>query len=1043
VLLTIRAITLLLALITSSAFAQTAPQTIDGVTFQVPSGLKLEKVASSPLVERPIVASWDYQGRLLVLEAAGPVEREAETQGSRPHRLVRLVDEDNDGIFDRRIVAAEELSFPVGVLAIGTKHVLVSAPPEIWKLTDDDGDGICESREVWFNPGTATHCYNDLHGPYLGRDGWIYWTKGAFAAQDFTLRDGKPFTSTAAHIYRRRLEGGPIEAVMNGGMDNPVELAITPEGERFFTSTFLQHPAGGKRDGIAHAIYGGRYGKENDALNNHWSTGGLLPIMTHLGPAAPSGLALLESPNLLQDSALRTPADQAPLQTLIAAQFNLQEISLHRLVPQSASFRTEDQTLLATDWVQFHPTDILEDADGSLLVFDTGGWYDLCCPSLATDQWVAAGGFYRLTSESTRASRKTNTALPQSTAEALKQLITTSAWQKRNTSDWLVTQAQTSTPELIRQLSEPQHPLRHRQELLWLLCRIGDTASRKAIVNQLQSSEPGLRAAAAMAIAVHRWPEAIALHAAIAKETEPATTRSMAEALGRVGNRESIAPLMETIQRFGPAADRILQHSLTYALIELNQSDAIANYVDSGTPFQVSAALRALYERGDERLVPANVIPALNSLAARETALEILLAHPEWSSSLDQLLPEMFARAFQSAEARSALLALARQWGSQPAFQQLLATELEKVATSPADQPLLLLALLQNIRLENLPATWSDGLAALLNRFASSNAPELPTLLDWLRAQQLAATDHDSLVNALKSLGDSPSPSAVRAIASLPFGSRLPDSQLDALLTALEASDSDEATRTTWQALQRIRLDASRLQQLSETATDWNLANIDLAVQLFASQADADLNYVLLKRLEQVPLAKAIAPDQLRELYRPRGEELLAAAEKLISHLAAPAADTAAAVDSLLASLPEGEALRGLQVFRSTQTACSSCHQIAYVGGQIGPDLSRIGATRTRRELLEAIAFPSNRQEQSYRAEKFALLDGRVISGLVEERNGEQLVIRTGIDQRSSIRADEIDQRLPSELSLMPAGITNALTPQQLADLLAFLESRR
>ncbi|MFM7118450.1 MAG: hypothetical protein ACKO0N_17625, partial [Planctomycetota bacterium] len=277
----------------------------------------------------------------------------------------------------------------------------------------------------------------------------------------------------------------------------------------------------------------------------------------------------------------------------------------------------------------------------------------------------------------------------------------------------------------------------------------------------------------------------------------------------------------------------------------------------------------------------------------------------------------------------------------------------------------------------------------------------------------------------------------------LPPGTELPDKQLDAIVAALDSSDSSEATRQAWLALQRLQLDAPRLQRLAESAPNWTLANIELAVQLFATQADTDLNLALLKQLELIPLAKTIAPDQLRELYRPRGAELLAAAENLLSQLASPTADTAAEVDSLLASLPEGEPLRGLQVFRSTQAACSNCHQIAYVGGQIGPDLSRIGATRTRRELLEAIAFPSNRQEQSYRAEKFALIDGRVISGLVEERDGKQLTIRTGIDQRTRIEVDEIEQRLPSDLSLMPAGITAALTPQQLSDLLAFLESKR
>ena len=110
-------------------------QQVDQIQFRLPAGLKIEKVAESPLVERPIVAAWDDRGRLVVVEAAGVIDREAETNGSRPHRMVRLVDEDQDGIFDRRIVAAEQLSFPEGVLPIGNS-TLVSTPPEIWRLID-------------------------------------------------------------------------------------------------------------------------------------------------------------------------------------------------------------------------------------------------------------------------------------------------------------------------------------------------------------------------------------------------------------------------------------------------------------------------------------------------------------------------------------------------------------------------------------------------------------------------------------------------------------------------------------------------------------------------------------------------------------------------------------------------------------------------------------------------------------------------------------------------------------------------------------------
>ena len=101
---------------------------------------------------------------------------------------------------------------------------------------------------------TLTGCANDLHGPHLGPDGRIYWCKGAFAEQRHTLADGRDFKSRAAHVFRRRPEGGPLEPVITAGMDNPVGLVWTPAGALLLSGTFFPHPAGGQGDGLFHAV---------------------------------------------------------------------------------------------------------------------------------------------------------------------------------------------------------------------------------------------------------------------------------------------------------------------------------------------------------------------------------------------------------------------------------------------------------------------------------------------------------------------------------------------------------------------------------------------------------------------------------------------------------------------------------------------------------------------------------------------------------------------------------------------------------------------
>ena len=85
---------------------------------------------------------------------------------------------------------------------------------------------------------------------------------------------------------------------MTGGMDNPVDVVFTPGGERIFTTTFLVNPGGGQRDGLIHAIYGGIYGKVHDQIfdaAHKWTGPEVMPVLLHMGPAAPCGLTRYES----------------------------------------------------------------------------------------------------------------------------------------------------------------------------------------------------------------------------------------------------------------------------------------------------------------------------------------------------------------------------------------------------------------------------------------------------------------------------------------------------------------------------------------------------------------------------------------------------------------------------------------------------------------------------------------------------------------------------------------------------------------------------
>ena len=116
---------------------------------------------------------------------------------------------------------------------------------------------------------------------------------------------------------------------------------------------------------------------------------------------------------------------------------------------------------------------------------------------------------------------------------------------------------------------------------------------------------------------------------------------------------------------------------------------------------------------------------------------------------------------------------------------------------------------------------------------------------------------------------------------------------------------------------------------------------------------------------------------------------------------------------------------------------------MGYVGKEIGPILTRIGASRTPEAILEAILFPSARQEQSYQATRVLTVDGQAYSGLVRDETDASVTIQLDAERRVVVPRDEIELMQPSEVSVMPGGIAELLSPQELADLITLLRSAR
>ncbi len=140
---------------------------------------QVDLVASEPLVNEPICMVWGGDGSLYVVELRGYMQDLDNTGAQAPvGRVVRLVDENQDGIWDKKSVFIDELVEPRALLAV-KGGILVGAPPNIFFCKDTNGDGVADVQKSIYDKfgsrnGNVEHKHNGL---MWGLDNWIYNAK--------------------------------------------------------------------------------------------------------------------------------------------------------------------------------------------------------------------------------------------------------------------------------------------------------------------------------------------------------------------------------------------------------------------------------------------------------------------------------------------------------------------------------------------------------------------------------------------------------------------------------------------------------------------------------------------------------------------------------------------------------------------------------------------------------------------------------------------------------------------------------------------------
>ncbi len=1061
-------------LVSASALADevtSAPSEFTPTAMRVPEGFEVSVAAGPDLVAHPTMAAFDDRGRLFVAETAGLNLRAAELLEKLPNSIRMLEDTDGDGRFDRSTVFADKMTFPMGALW-HQGALFVASPPYIWRLEDRDGDGVAEHRQVLVEKFGFTGNAADVHGCFRGPNGRIYWCDGRHG-HEFRDRQGNVSSQgLAARVFSCRADGSDVEAFAGGGMDNPVEVTFAPTGEMFGTMTFY-NPDQDRHDALVHFVRGGVYPRNHPCLSEFKRTGDLLPPLSLFGVVAPSGLTRYRGPMFGEDYR----------NNLFSVQFNTHKVLRHRLTREGATFRSQDIDFLTSDNPDFHPTDVLEDADGSLLVIDTGGWFRIGCPTSQVAKPEIPGAIYRVRYVGkpgqpplAQAEPAPNHGSPDdprgeriawpSLKEVEVAALLGSPWPvvRDQAQERLIAMADNATVEvLLTQLNQAvSHDLRRR--VVWTLSRIERPELRpaawSAIRHALSDPHEDVRQAAARSLGVVGDRDGIEALAHMARgnfnarlgarsispagefDTSlpavelPQVRAAAAAALGQLKATEAVPALLAGLAKCN---DRFLEHALIYAAIEINHREATLPALLDSTPAVRRGALIALDQMDDGQLSQRMVGAQLDTadVDLQNTALAIISRHPGWSDEIIGLLKAWLADEQPLGDRAATARGVLQAFQADAAIQELVTQHLRR---GSADRQQLMFDVLARSEFANpahVPLAWRDALRdALATKDQTQLEPAVATA---------AATGWDGLADPLRTIaGREELPRTLRAsalVAVAKKGLPLAPNEFVLLQERLSPEVAPLERLAAAEGLAAAGLTEQQQRQLALLLREAGPLEIASLLAAFSKCRDETLGLAVVASLSQSPGLASLRPQSLQQTLANFPATVRDAAGMLKLPSQANREEQLAKLQQYERELAGGQVELGKAVFQSKKTACTACHRVQGEGGAIGPDLSRVGEVRTPRDLLEAVLFPSVSFARGYESYAIATASGHSYVGVVQRETADAIYLRSADRAEIRVGRADIEEMLPSNISIMPAGLDQTMTVDDVKHLIAYLRS--
>lgn len=946
--------------------------------------LSISLFAHEPDVVDPVALCFDASGRMYVVEMRDYPY--GVLPGNQTGGTVRLLeDNDQDGRADRSVVFADKLSFPTSI-APYRDGVIVTAPPEIILLKDTNNDGRADVREVLYRGFARAVTDGNMSGLRWGLDNWLHGVNGGHGGDVVSTRKRGDSLRLGDLDLRLRPDSGDIETTYSTGggfglVFDEWGRSFTPHNVNHMQMRVLPARLLARNPGLPPV-------EGTHSISDHEAMARIFPISeAQTRPNHPEQAGHFSAGGAVGFIGHRDyPADLAGSVTVADMVGNL----VHRdvlsadgpVLKASRSAVEQTKEFIASTDLSFRPTTFELGPDGALYLAD------MQRDVIEHPDYIPAKMREKLDIRAGDDRGRIYRVEPKRGLAPTGKML-----------------AAMTPAELVEEFNSPNQWRR--------------TTAQRLIVekNHLVTTAPLEEIVKTGTNAVARVHALWTLHGLGELGASVLAQALKDTASGVVENAIQIAAIM-------PDAPEL---RMQVQALAVSHPDARARFMAAAhVELSTDAVVQLLLQDGAHRW---SRLAALGALRGGEHMVLIDLLE-RWQAETGTGEP----RGVIARDVASLL-------GARGAVESLQLALRALPNRSPELMQAVLGGLREGLSRRGNPVTTPELLGAALEA-CTANAPLELQKTAWLIEKQLglpaSVSQKNALATALRLAADAGQPEAARESAIQLLALTTPDQFVPVLLPLFSGA--------TPVALQRAAFDVLR------GPTDGAIAR-GLLERWRGIHPGLKRNVTTLllgRRDYHAPLLDAVESGRVtlgelnldledrRRLISWSSTEIKERARKLIGD--GEYGNRQAKVEEWLAKLPPtGDAVNGRAVF---EKACAQCHVAGTLGHEVGPNLTG-QSHRSVEDLVSNILDPNMAINPNYLSVSVETKEGELLTGILAAETPAEITLLQAQGLRSTLRRDRIGRQESAGTSLMPEGLEAGLSPQDLRDLVAFLQTAK